>query len=90
MKKMLLATLSFGMLTSAFATEAVVFDSNSMKCGDHQISQSFNAKDLKGYNCKKLSVTKKSVTFWDDNSKKIVTCKSDKVGNVVVADCKSK
>lgn len=89
MKKILLLIAGAGLALNVFAADAVAFDSNHMKCGEHELSSSsFNSKDLKDYNCKKLKVKKDQVTFFDDNSKKLVTCKADKAGNVAVAECK--
>lgn len=91
MKKTLLTILSFTFITSSFATtEVATFDSTKMKCGTHQITDGLNQKDLKSYKCEKFQSHKTDVVFWDDNSKKLVDCQVDKVGNVTLSKCSSK
>lgn len=88
MKKLVLGMLlTYGMVSVAMADTAV-FDSSKMQCGEHHLSQDVTTKDLKEFNCNKLSVKKTDVKFWDDNSKKLVSCKIDKSGNLTVATCK--
>lgn len=95
MKKLLLALVASVIVLPAFASEAVVtssnggFDNTKIMCGSNHIGDGINAKQLNKFHCEKFQDHKTSVTFWDDNSKKLVHCKADKAGNIAVAECKA-
>lgn len=91
MKKLLLALVASATVLPAFANDVVAsnqFDSTKIVCGGQKLGNTDNINDLKG-RCKEFNVKKENVTFFDENSKKVVHCKSDKAGNVSVTECKA-
>ncbi len=89
MKKILIALLASSFAVSAFAakTTEVSFDSTQMKCGKVHVDDGISKDKLKDMHCKKFQDKKTDVLFWDDNSKKLVDCKVDNVGNITLAQC---
>lgn len=65
------------------------FDSTKIECGTSHVSDGINKTQLKEMHCKKYSEQQDSVYFFDDHSKKLVHCKTDKAGNVSVTECKA-
>lgn len=97
MRKLLITLAAVAITGSAFATEVVAatngqnnnFDSTRIMCGSNHIGDGINAKQLGDMHCKEFQDHKTNVVFFDDNSKKLVHCKSDRSGNIVVAECKA-
>lgn len=92
MKKIILGLLFGAVATISFAKPVVVsdnFDSTKMMCGERHVDDGINKKDLKDMHCKKYSEKKENIYFFDDNSKKLVHCKADKVGDIAIAECKA-
>lgn len=92
MKKIIIGLLFSAVATASFAKPVVAddsFDSTKIMCGTNHVTDGINKKELKDMHCKKYSEKKENIYFFDDNSKKLVHCKTDKVGNVVLAECKA-
>lgn len=91
MKKLLLALVASATVLPVFANDVVAsnqFDSTNIVCGGQKIGMNANVSELKG-RCKEFKVQHTNVTFYDENSKKVVHCKSDKSGDVAVTECKA-
>lgn len=90
MKKLLLALVASVTVLPSFAAEVATnqYDSNNIVCSGQKIGNSANVNDLRG-RCRDFQVQHKNVTFYDEHSGKVVHCKSDKSGNVMVTECKA-
>ena len=88
MKKILAVLISGCLLTPAFAAETTVtFDKTKMKCGNVQIHDGMNKKNM--HSCKGFQDKKTEVVFHDDNSGKTVECTENKAGNISEESCKT-
>lgn len=94
MKKLLITLAAVAITGSAFANDVVAeqnnnFDSTKIMCGSNHIGNNVNAKQLGDMHCKEFQDHRTNVVFFDDNSKKLVHCKSNRSGDIVVAECKA-